>query len=759
MSPGDLATSRDSERQRRPRGELRLTLTLWLALLATLPPLARVIHTGPWMPGGAVLAAVLLAVGFGLRRRRVPAIGVSAAEVVVWALSVTGGFFSSVALWGFIPTGAVIAAMPEVVRTASDEIASGVAPIAATPAMSFVIVASIGLLTIALDHIVMTARMPLLAAIALVIVWLIPSIVVPAPVDVAAFVLLAIAVLALIRAENRTREAPIMATRARGVAAVAVSIGAVAIVGALVIGPALPPPAIGTAGSGAAARIDPSLDLGSDLRRPGDTPVLTLRSDAPQLPNLRVTTLSIFDGAVWMPDRLRSVALADAPLEPVDVAAGIETTEYRTHVEVTQLSSAYLPIPYPAVEIDGLEGAWRSVPYSRTILSAQNSAQGQSYDVVADVPRPTLEQIRASQARIAENRVDVYAVPEGTPAVIGDLARQVTAGATTDYDRLAALQTWFRGPEFTYSLTAPVAEGFDDTGVTAVAAFLDKKTGYCIHYAGAFALMARELGMPSRIVVGFLPGGYTGDTVDGQRVAAVTTGQLHAWPEVYFDGIGWVPFEPTKSLGIATRYVSAAATTGGTDAEESGPTPTPTSSASAGARPDEVRDESAGGSSGATTSGWDPRPALLIVLAALLIAAAPAAAGGARRALLRRRGGVAAAWTLVQDSAIDLGIPVPAAQSPRAFGSRLVAEGAPETAVARLVAAVERENYAPRGDTADCAGRVGGAGARDAIAQADAIRDGLRATHSSLDRARATVLPRSLVVRPGSAFADRDALV
>jgi transglutaminase-like putative cysteine protease len=42
--------------------------------------------------------------------------------------------------------------------------------------------------------------------------------------------------------------------------------------------------------------------------------------------------------------------------------------------------------------------------------------------------------------------------------VIGDLARQVTAGATTDYDRLAALQTWFRGPEFTYSLTAPVAE-------------------------------------------------------------------------------------------------------------------------------------------------------------------------------------------------------------------------------------------------------------------------------------------------------------
>jgi hypothetical protein len=99
-----------------------LTLTLWLALLATLPPLARVIHTGPWMPGerprggaarGGVRAASPSCRRSGCPRRR------------SWALSVTGGFFSSVALWGFIPTGAVIAAMPEVVRTASDEIASG----------------------------------------------------------------------------------------------------------------------------------------------------------------------------------------------------------------------------------------------------------------------------------------------------------------------------------------------------------------------------------------------------------------------------------------------------------------------------------------------------------------------------------------------------------------------------------------------------------------------------------------------------------
>jgi transglutaminase-like putative cysteine protease len=50
-----------------------------------------------------------------------------------------------------------------------------------------------------------------------------------------------------------------------------------------------------------------------------------------------------------------------------------------------------------------------------------------------------------------------------------------------------------------------VQEGFDGQGVDAVAAFLQAKTGYCVHFAGAFALMARSLGMPTRIVVGFLP--------------------------------------------------------------------------------------------------------------------------------------------------------------------------------------------------------------------------------------------------------------
>lgn len=734
----------------RPRGEARLTLALWIAILATVPPLLRVIHSGDWLPGAALLSAVLLAVGFVLRRRRAPAVAVTLAEVAVWVMTVTAVFFPHSALLAVIPTGPTIAAVPRTVEQAAQEIAVGVAPITATPALGFVLVGALGLLTIALDHVVMTARMPLLAATALILVWLIPAIAVPAGVDAFAFVLLAAAVLLLVRAEHRTRETS-STSRPGGVAAVAVALGAVAIVAALVIAPTLPPPSVAAGGSGISARIDPSLDLGNDLRRREVIPVLTYRSDAPQLPNLRVTTLSVFDGAVWKPDRMRTVPLSDEPFTPVTADDGIRITEYRTNVDVTQLNSTYLPIPYPAVSVSGLDGAWRAVPYSRTVLSSDANAQGQSYEVVSHVPRPTLEQIRAASTTVSEDAVDVYSLPADLPPIIAELAQTVTAGAATPYDKLLALQTWFRGSDFTYSLSAPVDDGFDDTGVAAVAQFLDKKEGYCIHFAGAFALMARTLDMPSRIVVGFLPGAYTGESIDDERVAEVTTAQLHAWPEVYFDGIGWIPFEPTKSLGTATRFLSSASPVddSGQDVTQATPTPTPTSSAAAVPtdRPEQTQNQA----SGQTAKGIDLRPFLTVLVFVVVLGSIPAGAAAIRRVLLRRRGTVAAAWRIVQDAAIDVGAPVRTAETPRAFAARLAAmHDAPAQPLSRLVAAVEHANYAAADPRVTGSPRAAGA-----IEDAEAVRRGLLAALDGPERLRARLAPRSLLVRPGSAFADR----
>lgn len=675
------------------------------------------------------------------------------AEVAVWAAGITAVFFGREALLGIVPTPDVVDAAVAAVQQASAEILLGVAPMAPSESLTFLIIGAIGILTIALDHVVLTARMPLLASIALVAVWLIPAIAVPSGVNVLAFVFLACAVLALIRAETRTREAPEPGTSS-GVTAMAATIGVVTVVATLISAPALPAPVAAGSGTGTLATIDPTLDLGNDLRRRDDVTVMTVRTDGPTLPYLRVATLSEFDGDVWRPDRPRSVPLWDEGMEPVVVDDGIRVTQYRTNIAISNLSSSYLPVSYPAVGVDGLEGLWRAVPYSRTVLSGQASTQGQRYEVVSQVPRPTLEQVRASRATVRGLTLDVRALPESTPALVGELAEQVTAGARTDYDRLDALQEWFRGPEFTYSLEAPVLEGFDGTGSDAVAAFLQAKEGYCIHFAGAFALMARALDMPSRIVVGFLPGTYTGDTEEGQRLAEVKTSQLHAWPEVHFEGIGWVAFEPTKSLGNETRFLPASEAgvdDGGEDI--AGPTPTTTPTSTASAAPVERPDDIPTDATASTLRLVDLRPYLLTVGGILVVGGLPVLVRTVRRRSLSRRaadGDAGAAWRMLQEAAIDVGISVPAAESPRGFGARLVAEhGAPDAVVARLVAAIERASYAR-----DSKGVTGSATLGE---DAETVRTALLSELSAGTRAAAVFLPRSLVVRPGSAFAGSSA--
>ncbi|CAI9387663.1 DUF3488 and transglutaminase-like domain-containing protein [Microbacterium sp. T2.11-28] len=746
MSLAETRAGRPATARPLRRGDRRLSIMLWLGLCAAIAPLLGVVSPGPWLLGALAMSAGLLAVGATMRRLRVPAVGVTLAEVVVWAGAVTAVFFARDAFLGLIPTPDVVDAVTTAIQQASAEILLGVAPMEASAALSFVIVAAIGALTIALDHVVLTARMPLLASIALVAVWLIPAIAVPSGMNVLGFAILAAAVLALIRAETRTREAPEPGSSA-GVTAVAATIGVVTVVATLISAPALPAPIAAGSGSGALATIDPTLDLGNDLRRRGDVAVLTVRTDGPTLPYLRVATLSEFDGEIWRPDRVRSVSLWDEGMEPVVVDEGIRVTQYRTNIAISNLSSSYLPVSYPAVSVDGLEGLWRTVPYSRTVLSGQASTQGQRYEVVSQVPRPTLEQIRAAEADADGLNVDVRGLPDSTPARVAELAEQVTAGARTDYDRLTALQDWFRGPDFTYSLRAPVLEGFDGTGSDAVAAFLEVREGYCIHFAGAFALMARALDMPSRIVVGFLPGTYTGDTEDGQRVAEVTTGQLHAWPEVHFEGVGWVPFEPTKSLGNETRFLPASEAgqdDGGEDI--SGPTPTTTPTSTASAAPNERPDDGPTDAAGSTLRLVDLRPYLLTVGGVILVGVLPLVLRTLRRRSLGRRaaeGDAGAAWRMLQEAAIDLGVTAPAAESPRAFGARLVASHhAPAAEVSRLVAGIERASYSRDG--------LGAAALAD---DAEAARAAMLAAATPAARAMAVLLPRSLVVRPGSAFA------
>lgn len=724
------------------------------AVSASLLPLLRVVEAGPWVLGSFVIIVLVLAATYSARLFGLPTLAVSPIAIGVWALAVTAIFARGSALFGIIPMPATIRDVPLLIDAAMTQVRDGAAPLTAGLPLAFVIVAAAGLLAIAIDFVVVTGRMPLLAIVALITISLVPSIAVPQQIDLGAFILFAISLLLLLGAETATRDRTTephpksprtrTATARRGTAVTAIGVGAAALVVAIVATPALPAPVLG--GTSVVAirgnSIDPSLDLGRDLRRPQETEVLQLRSDAPAPPYLRAVTLSRFDGETWQPDRGLTDSVAEE-FEPLIVDPDVPVVEYTATVQIVNYVSPWLPVPYSATSLEGLDGEWSILPQNRTVVSRSSSPQGQGYEITYSVARPAAERIRDSEARIDGDQ-RALDLPDNDPAVaaIREQALAVTSATSSDYDALVALQRWFRGLEFEYSLSAPVRSGFDGTGLEAVQEFLEVKSGYCVHFASAFAIMARTLDMPARIVVGYLPGSATNESIDDQTVHEVYSSQLHAWPEVHFEGIGWVPFEPTNSLGVPTAFASTA-TPGTADSRPDDAAPLPSQAPSASAGPDETETTDPTDAAASTTR-VNAGPQIGLAITVIFVLALP----GLWRAIRRRHrlidartGDAAAAWAEASDTALDLGIALPRGESPRVLGRRLVDDaGADAAAMAVLVAAIERASYAPPGTPT----REHSEGLDDAVRS---VRSGLMTNASGRARWAAVLVPRSLFGR------------
>jgi hypothetical protein len=189
------------------------------------------------------------------------------------------------------------------------------------------------------------------------------------------------------------------------------------------------------------------------------------------------------------------------------------------------------------------------------VSSTDSSVSGQDYSVTSVIPNPTPGQLAHAGTKVPNGFDKYLTLPAEMPPIITATADQIAGNLTSNYARALALQDFFRLGNFEYSETAPVSDGYDGTGVSVIAKFLTAKSGYCIHFASAMAILARTLGIPSRVAVGFLPGSANKENkgVDG-REFTVTSHDLHAWPELYFDGVGWIPFEPTPGRGVVPSY-------------------------------------------------------------------------------------------------------------------------------------------------------------------------------------------------------------
>ena len=136
-------------------------------------------------------------------------------------------------------------------------------------------------------------------------------------------------------------------------------------------------------------------------------------------------------------------------------------------------------------------------------------------------------------------------LPEDFPAEVGDLALEITRGLASDYEKALAIEKYL-AQNYTYTLNPIIPT---DTKADFVHNFLfDQKEGYCTAYASAMVAMLRSLGIPARYAEGYLVDTSKKTKEEsGKEYITIYDYNGHAWPEAYFRGIGWIPFEPTVS--------------------------------------------------------------------------------------------------------------------------------------------------------------------------------------------------------------------
>lgn len=181
----------------------------------------------------------------------------------------------------------------------------------------------------------------------------------------------------------------------------------------------------------------------------------------------------------------------------------------------------------------------------------------QMYRVRASLAAPTVEQMRAAGSAYPDYIAERYLqLPASLTARTRQLAQDITAGAVTPYDKAQAITVWLReNMVYTQEIQSPLPSGQEP-----IDWFLfDLKQGFCNYYATAEIVMLRSLGIPARWAAGYAQGEAL--EIDERQSAnrrprqsyLIRQKDAHAWPEVYFPGIGWVEFEPTAAQPNITR--------------------------------------------------------------------------------------------------------------------------------------------------------------------------------------------------------------
>ncbi|MFJ3795948.1 DUF3488 and DUF4129 domain-containing transglutaminase family protein [Streptomyces sp. NPDC090088] len=765
-------------------GRARLALTAAAATLLASCALLPLVAPWTWMFQAIFLVAIQTGVGAAARRVPLARSLTVAAQALVTLLMLTLVFAREHAVLGLIPGPDAFRYFADLLQQGSEDVSQYAIPAPVTDGIRLMLLGGVLIVGLLVDTLAVTFRSAAPAGLPLLALYSVAAGLTDNSAEWLLFLIAAAGYLMLLLAEGRDR----LSQWGRVFGGVSRTPGgpdsgaaparyggriSVAVLGIAVLVPSFAMPSIqgglldgtgagvgvGNGNGGTISAVNPLVSLRDSLNVDEDRQVLSVRTSTDDVSDLylRIVSLDDFDGTTWKPAQRHITNVPDKFPTPAGLGGDIKRTAVRTTISAADwYAQDWLPMPYPPSGVK-VAGTWRYEPVGMTLVGdhGQNT-RGETYQVTSLDVQPTAEQLAAAPEPTAAMKRDYTKVPSSLPSVVAQTAKEVTAGSANHYEEAVKLQDYFAVTGgFQYDTQVQVGRGEG-----AIANFLKQKRGFCVHFSFAMAAMARTLGIPARVAVGFAPG-----TPQADGTVSVGLKDAHAWPELYFEGVGWTRFEPTPTRGTTPSY-TVSDTPGSSVPNEALPSkgasaaPSASASESASCTPQLRRQNACESPSSAAAAARDDdnwwgrlQGSLtwpLLVLAALAVLALPLSPMLWRRVLRARRlGGYArtpegvvahtlAVWQELIDTAWDFGILPDESLTPRNAAARIVRLGhldpVTEASVHRVADAVEQVLYAPRPQPT--------AGLAEDVRR---VVTTLGATVGTPVRLRATLAPRSLV--------------
>lgn len=279
---------------------------------------------------------------------------------------------------------------------------------------------------------------------------------------------------------------------------------------------------------------------------------------------MALVSLENYDGANWTTNSTYSATSADITPN-FDVA--VETIQVQQVVEILDNTSPWIPAAQPVSRIEADDVWYDQVSGS---LLDRSDDESRTYTVISRVPGATNEQLMTAVVDRTDQRYTLLPPTIGPDSPLNALVAEIEG--TSDYERLRSLEALLRD-NFTLVVEEP-----SGTALGRVEEFLEEGEGYRDQFVAAFAIAARLQALPTRITVGYRIAEQNEDSTL-VFLDTVTSEDYDAWPEVLFDGIGWVAFDPVPTVSgeaganidDATRIPEGTATASGPQPRENDP--------------------------------------------------------------------------------------------------------------------------------------------------------------------------------------------